>query len=82
LQFRGEAADVSFSKGANVTREKQWENMLTAVKGVSKRRAVDIRAQYPSAKHIVQAFGKGKGLNVKGVGKKTEEAIKDVFCGV
>ena len=56
--------------------------MLTAVKGVSKRRAVDIRAQYPSAKHIVQAFGNGKGLSVNGVGKKTEKAIKDVFCGV
>ncbi len=55
--------------------------MLTAVRGVSKRRASDIRARYPSARHVVEAFARGGGLAVPGVGKKTESAIKEVMCG-
>lgn len=82
MQFRGEAGEVSFKKSVNLTPKKTWENMLTAIKGVSKARARDIAIKFPNAEHLVEHMKKDNfTLKVAGVGKKTEMAIKECIMG-
>lgn len=79
LSFRGEASDVCFKKSANLTREKTWINMLTAVRGVSIARAKDISKRYSNARKLIERFESHRGLDVAGVGKKTEATLRAVF---
>lgn len=69
--------EVSFKKAENLTPKKTWENMLTAIKGVSKTRASDISSKFPSAEILIKHMREHPSLNITGLGKKTEKAIKE-----
>jgi len=78
LQFSGHAGEQKFRKKDY---DNPWEVMLTAVRGVSKKKAQDISKKFTNAKLLLHALEGGKTLDIKGIGKKLEGDIKAAFLG-
>lgn len=78
LEFRGHAGEQKFRKKDY---DNPWEIMLTAIRGVSKKKAKDVCLKYKNAKELLSAFVDKKNLDIKGIGKKLESDIKEAFLG-
>jgi len=78
LQFKGEAGEQKFRKKDY---DNPWEVMLTAVRGISKKKAQEITQKFKNAKQLLAALEGDAKLNIKGIGKKIESDIKQAFLG-
>ena len=79
LNLRAEAGTQKFHK--NNFAGNPWQNMLTAIRGVSKSEAQVISAKFGSARVLVKHLeAKGK-LDIKGIGKVLEAAITQALLG-
>ncbi len=85
LDFKTASSGVSVKKSSNATPEKTWACMLTAVRGVSLRRAGDIARAFPTAAALVEYFEtprpRRETFPVPGVGGKTADALRAALCG-
>ena len=76
LNFRGEAGDKKYRRKDY---SKPWEAMLTAIPGISKAKAKQVAEKFSNPKALLSQFENEKPLNIKGIGKKLEQSIKEVF---
>ena len=56
--------------------------MLTAVPGVSKAKALALSEKYPNPRALMKKLNEDGDckLGIKGIGKKLEQSIREVFC--
>lgn len=79
LNFRGEAGEKKYRRKDY---SKPWHAMLTAVPGVSKAKAMALSEKYPNPRSLIKKLEDGgdRKLGIKGIGKKLEQVIREVFC--
>ena len=78
LKFKGEGGEKKYRRKDYA---KPWEAMLTAIPGISKKKAISICEKFPNARQLLKLLDNGEKINIKGIGKKNEESIKEVFSG-
>ena len=49
--------------------------------GHLKKKAISICEKFPNARQLLKLLDNGEKINIKGIGKKNEESIKEVFSG-
>jgi len=76
LNFRGEAGEKKYRRKDF---SKPWEGMLTAIPGISKAKAKTVAEKFSTPKALLRQLESETSLNIKGIGKKLEQSIKEVF---
>ena len=79
LDFKSEAGTQKFHKKNFAGNP--WQNMLTAIRGVSKAKSLLISAKFGSAQVLVRHLRAKQKLDIKGIGKVLEAAITQALLG-